>query len=122
MSHTQVRAIVKQATDERDDAVGHLDATVRALKLAWDPPAFPPAADPCADSDRDDEDERWEQEEAADTDRRAYTRRKSCSACGKPSRRPVRRYQPGRAIIAADDDDSARDQYGHVADLDESPT
>ena len=85
------------------------------------PAGAPPAADPYADGDRDDQDERWEQEEAADDERRAYTRRKSCSACGKPSRRLVRRYQPGRSIIAADDDDPARDQYGHVADLDESP-
>ena len=86
MSHTQVRAIVRQAVD-----------------------------------DRDDEDERWEQEEAAADERRAYTRRKNCSACGKPSRRLVRRYQPGRTIIQADDDDPSRDQYGHVTDLDESP-
>ena len=121
MSHTQVREIVKQAVDDRDGAVDHLDATIRALKLAWDPPALPPAADPYADYARDDEDERWDQEEAAGEDRRAYMRRKSCSVCGKPSRRLVRRWQAGRSIIAADRDDPARDQYGHVKDLDEPP-
>lgn len=81
MSHTQVRAIVRQATAGRDEALDGLDATVRSLLLAWDPPALPRA------NDRDDQDSpsdrELEQDQLADDeDRRAHIRRKSCAACG----------------------------------------
>lgn len=81
MSHTQVRAIVRQATAGRDEALDGLDATVRSLLLAWDPPALPRA------NDRDDQDspsdQELEQDQLADDeDRRAHIRRKSCAACG----------------------------------------
>jgi hypothetical protein len=81
MSHTQVRAIVRQATAGRDEALDGLDATVRTLLLAWDPPALPRA------NDRDDQDSpsdrELEQDQLADDeDRRAHIRRKSCAACG----------------------------------------
>jgi hypothetical protein len=123
MSHTQVRTIVRLATAGRDEALDDLAATMRSLLLAWDPPALPHA------SDRDPGDQDglsdWELEQdelAADEDRRAHLRRKSCAVCGKPSRRLVRRWQVGRTAIAADDDDPARDQAGYVEGLSEPPS
>lgn len=121
MSHTNVRAIIKEATADRDEAIDHLDATVRSLSLAWDPPGLPSARGHEYEGDGPSD---WELEQEAldnDRDRREYTRRRSCTLCGKPSTRLVRRWQVGKSSIGADDDDPARSQAGYVDDLDEGP-
>lgn len=124
LSHTAIRAIVKQATTDRDTALDHLDATVRSLRLAWDPPRLPAAVrDDAGWPDDEPSDSEQEQQERDDDDqRRAHLRLKSCAACGQPSRRIVRRWQVGKVSFAADPDDPHRDQYGHVSDLSQPPS
>jgi hypothetical protein len=122
MSHTNVRAIIKEATADRDEAIDHLDATVRSLSLAWDPPGLPHVRDHEYDGDGPSD---WELEQEAldgDRDRREHTSRRSCTLCGKPSTRLVRRWQAGKSAIGADDDDPARSPAGYVDDLDECPS
>lgn len=117
LSHTQVRTIVTQATAERDAALDSMAATIRSLRLAWDPPAVPSAR---RDPDEYEEWSDWEieQQEAADAQAlREHQALKSCAKCGKPARRIVRRWQVGQSAIQADDDDPTRDEAGYVDDL-----
>ena len=116
LSHTQVRTIVTQATAERDTALDSMAATIRSLRLAWDPPAVPSRPDP-------DEYEGWSnweiEQQEADDDRAIHEHRamKYCARCGEPTTRIVRRWQVGRSSIQADDDDPHRSEAGYVDDL-----
>lgn len=121
LSHTAVRKIVAQVSTERDDALDHLDATVRALSLAWDPPRLPPVRAENDDVDEEYSEEEYERQENDDHYYRLmHARRKTCAVCGKPSKRLVRRWQVGGANLGADADDPHRTD-GYVSDLTQSP-
>lgn len=121
LSHTAVQKILKQATEERDTALDHLDVTVESLRRAWDPPPIPPAREDDLGDDEQRDDWEIEADDRDQHQRRAWhLRQKMCAACGKPSRRIVR-WQVGKTSIAADADDPHRSGTGYVRDLSQPP-
>jgi hypothetical protein len=119
-----LRAVARQ--DPPPAGPGSPGAAVAALLAAWDPSRLPAAA---GGAGRDAGwEEEWseaeleDQERADDAQRRNHLRLKSCAACGKPSRRVVRRWQVGKVSFAADPDDPHRDQYGNVSGLSQPPS
>ncbi|MFI9507214.1 hypothetical protein [Nocardia sp. NPDC052566] len=121
LSHTAVRKIVAQVSTERDEALDHLDATVRALGLAWDPPPLPRVRTDDYDDEPSDH-ELETQDRDDDYYRLAHVRRKTCAVCGKPSQRLVRRWQVGNVSMPADPDDPHRSDAGYITDLTHPPS
>ncbi|UGT58809.1 hypothetical protein [Nocardia asteroides] len=110
LSHTAVGKIVSQITTERDTALDHLDATVRSLQAAWDPPPVPGWRDRNAPEydDYDDVDDIA----AVERERELHRARATCTLCGKTSRKLVRRWQIEPVNSSPDHGDRLRSHDG----------